>query len=72
MALVAAGVGITFSVDAAVENVVQAGIAVVPLEEGRRPTYSRLVWRDGDPNPALRQVLRASEEVLPTPGGAQE
>jgi DNA-binding transcriptional LysR family regulator len=68
MALVAAGIGITFSVDAAVENVVQTGIAVVPLEEGRRPTYSRLVWRRGNPNPALRQVLRASEEVLPTPG----
>ncbi|MBC7273047.1 LysR family transcriptional regulator [Streptomyces albogriseolus] len=67
MALVAAGVGITFSVDVAVENVVQAGVTVVPLEEGRTPTYSRLAWRKGDPNPALRAVLRASEEALPAP-----
>lgn len=67
MALVAAGVGITFSLDSAVANVVQTGIAVVALHEGREPTYSRLVWREGDTNPALREVLDASEEVLPTP-----
>ncbi|MCW2494444.1 LysR substrate-binding domain-containing protein [Jatrophihabitans sp.] len=67
MALVAAGVGITFSVDVAVANVVQEGIAVVPLKEGRAATYSRLAWRRGDDNPALNAVLRASEEALPTP-----
>jgi len=67
MALVAARIGITFSVDAAVANVVQKGIKAVPLREGRQPTYSRLVWRSGDANPALREVLRASEGALPTP-----
>jgi DNA-binding transcriptional LysR family regulator len=67
IALVAAGVGITFSLDVAVANVVQHGIRVVPLVEGREPTYSRLVWRRGDVNPALLEVLRASEEALPTP-----
>lgn len=67
MALVAAGVGITFSVDAAVDNVIQDGISVVPLVEGRRPIYSRIAWRRGDRNPALREVLRASEQALPTP-----
>ena len=67
MALVAAGVGITFTVDVAVANVIQDGISVVPLQEGRTPTYSRLAWRKGDTNPALREVLRASEEALPTP-----
>jgi DNA-binding transcriptional LysR family regulator len=67
MALVAAGVGITFSVDAAVQNVVQRGIAVVPLREGRQPTYSRLVWRANAENPALHAVVRASRDVLPTP-----
>jgi len=71
MALVAAGVGITFTIDAAVSNVVQTGIAVVPLEEGREPTYSRLVWRRGDSNPALREVLNASEEVLLFPAVAR-
>ena len=67
MALVAAGVGITFSVDVAVANVIQDGITVVPLKEGRTPTYSRLAWRKGDTNPALHEVLRASEQALPTP-----
>jgi DNA-binding transcriptional LysR family regulator len=66
MALVAAGVGITFSVDAAVANAVQHGILVVPLREGRPPVYSRLVWRRGDSNPALRVVLRVSKEAIPT------
>lgn len=67
MALVAAGVGITFSIDAAVHNVIQEGITVVQMEEGLEPTYSRLAWRRGDANPALREVLRASTEALPTP-----
>ncbi|RRO16932.1 LysR family transcriptional regulator [Saccharopolyspora rhizosphaerae] len=67
MALVAAGVGITFSIDVAVANVVQEGIRAIKLEEGRTPTYSRLIWRSGDTNPALRAVLAASEEALPTP-----
>jgi DNA-binding transcriptional LysR family regulator len=67
MALVAARVGITFSLDTAVANVVQRGITVVPLREGRSPTYSRLVWRRGDRNPALHAVLHASEQALPTP-----
>lgn len=67
MALVSAGVGITFSVDAAVTHATQTGIAVVPLAEGREPTYSRLAWRRGDRNPALQRVLEASEDALPTP-----
>lgn len=67
MALVAAGVGISFSLDAALRNVIQEGIRMVPLEEGLTPSYSRLVWRRDDQNPALHKVLRASVEALPTP-----
>jgi DNA-binding transcriptional LysR family regulator len=67
MALVGAGVGLTVTLDTAVDNLVQDGIAVVPLEEGRTPTYCRLAWRRDDANPALRQVLRASQVALPTP-----
>ncbi|WP_299049780.1 LysR substrate-binding domain-containing protein [uncultured Nocardioides sp.] len=70
MALVAAGVGITFTIDTALAGVRQEGIAVVRLEEGREPAYCRICWRRGDDNPALREVLRASEEALPTPPGA--
>lgn len=67
MALVGAGVGLTVTLDTAVDNVVQEGIAVVPLEEGLVPTYCRLAWRRDDANPALREVLKASEVALPTP-----
>jgi DNA-binding transcriptional LysR family regulator len=68
MALVAAGVGVTFSIDTAVEHIPSDGISVVPLREGVEPTYARLAWRQDDDSPALREVLRASEEALPTPG----
>ncbi|GAB2740081.1 LysR substrate-binding domain-containing protein [Nocardioides pakistanensis] len=67
MALVAAGVGVTFTIDTAVANMRAEGIAVVPLVEGREPSYARLAWRAQDDNPALREVLRASELALPSP-----
>lgn len=70
MALVAAGVGITLTLDTAVANVVQNGISVIPLKEGGRASYQQLVWRQGDRNPALLAVLRSSEEALPTPAGS--
>ncbi len=68
MALVAAGVGITFSLDTAVEHIPKNGINVVPLKEGVPATYARLAWREHDNSPALREVLKASEIALPTPG----
>jgi len=67
MALVAAGVGISFSVDAAVAYFAQPGVRIVPLREGRAPVFSFLIWRRDDSNPALREVIRASEDALPTP-----
>lgn len=67
MALVSAGVGITISVDSAVEQIPGDGLSVVRLLEGIAPTYARLAWRENDDNPALRTVLCASEAVLPTP-----
>ncbi|MDQ8701112.1 LysR substrate-binding domain-containing protein [Streptomyces sp. LHD-70] len=70
MALVAAGVGITLTVDTAAIQVPRQGLAVVPLREGTAPTYSRLVWRREADNPALATVLRVSKEVLPSPGFA--
>lgn len=69
MALVAAGVGLTFQIDAAVEHIPRNGISVVPLREGVTATYARLAWRKDDENPALREVLKASEVALPKPRG---
>jgi DNA-binding transcriptional LysR family regulator len=67
LALVGAGVGVTITHDTAVANVVQTDVSVIPLKEGKRATYQRLIWREGDRNPALAAVLRASEDALPTP-----
>ncbi len=67
MALVAARVGITFTIDTALHGVLQEGIAMVRLAEGLSPVHARLAWRHGDQNPALREVLRASLDALPTP-----
>lgn len=67
IALVAAGVGITFTVDTAIANVVQTGIDVVRISECGGPTFQQLAWRQDDRSPALHAVLRASEEALPTP-----
>lgn len=67
MALVAAGVGVTLTLDTAVANVLQRGISVIPLREGRAATCQNLAWRKNDRNPALNAVLRASKEALPTP-----
>ena len=68
VALVGAGVGITLSIDAAVVHAAHHEVAVVPLDEGREPTFSRLAWRRGDASAALRCVLEASEEALPFSG----
>lgn len=67
MALVAAGVGVTLTLDTAVANVVQSGIHVIELKEGDQASYQHLVWRQRDSNPALQAVLRSAEEALPTP-----
>lgn len=67
MALVAAGVGITFTVDTAFTNVTTTGLSVIPLDHGREVAVSRLIWRAEDDSPALRRVLELSETALPTP-----
>ncbi|MGV9798746.1 LysR substrate-binding domain-containing protein [Mycobacterium sp. NPDC003449] len=67
MAMVAAGIGITMSVDAVVRQIRTDGLHVLTPQDDIAPTYARLAWRDDDDSPAVREVLRASEIVLPTP-----
>jgi DNA-binding transcriptional LysR family regulator len=66
VALVAAGVGLHFTTDSAVEQMPLDGVRIVPLTEEIPPINGYLLWRTGDPDPALASVLRTSEEVLPT------
>ncbi|GAA1088521.1 LysR substrate-binding domain-containing protein [Nocardiopsis exhalans] len=67
MALVGAGVGLSFTLDTAVANVPRDRIRLVRLAEEFTPSYARLAWRRDAVSPALREVLLASEEALPTP-----
>ncbi|MBF6209753.1 LysR family transcriptional regulator [Nocardia puris] len=68
VALVAAGVGLHFTTDAAARQMPLDGVRVVPLaaDIAIPPVLGYLVWRRGDRDPALERVLRLSGKVLPT------
>lgn len=67
MALVAAGAGVTVTMDTAFAQVIPAGIAVIPLSSDWGTGVARLIWRADDHSPALRRILELSHEALPTP-----
>jgi DNA-binding transcriptional LysR family regulator len=66
VALVAAGVGLHFTTDSVVRQMTLDGVRIVPLTEPIPPVFSYLLWRTGDWDPALANVLGLSEQVLPT------
>lgn len=70
-ALVAAGVGITLSLDTAFPSAIE-GIETIPLDYGRDIAYAHLVWRRDNNDPALRRVIELSQIALPTPAEAAE
>ena len=72
VALVAAGVGLHFTTDSAVRQMPLDGVRIVPLTDEIPPVFSYLLWRTGDQDPALTNVLRLSEQVLPTVAGAMQ
>ncbi|MGA4689074.1 MAG: LysR family transcriptional regulator [Rhodococcus sp. (in: high G+C Gram-positive bacteria)] len=67
VALVSAEVGCTLTVSSVAEHVVNDDVVFVPLD-GCRPIDVRLVWRSDDASAALTEVLRLSEEALPSFG----
>lgn len=66
-ALVSAEVGCTMTVSSVAQHVVNPEVVFVPLADRDEPLDVRLVWREDDPSSALAEVLRLSEEALPTP-----
>lgn len=68
MALVAAEIGVALTVSSVPDNFQYPGVVFLPLEDPVEPIQLRLAWRKDNNSPALREVLRLSEEVLPTPG----
>ncbi|MFX1760724.1 MULTISPECIES: LysR family transcriptional regulator [Rhodococcus] len=67
IALVSAGVGCSLTVSSVAANVINPEVVFVPLADHPEPLDVRLVWREDDDSAALREVLRLSEEALPTP-----
>jgi DNA-binding transcriptional LysR family regulator len=68
MALVAAEIGVALTVSSVPENFQYPGVVFLPLDDPAEPIQLRLVWRKDNSSPALREVLRLSETVLPNPG----
>ncbi|HEY5857717.1 MAG TPA: LysR substrate-binding domain-containing protein [Aldersonia sp.] len=66
MALVAAGVGLHFTTDAASANVPLDGVRMVPITDPLEPIFVLLAWRAADTDPVLARVLAVSEHTLPT------
>ena len=67
MALVSAEVGCALTVSSVAENVNNPDVVFLPLLGGPSTLQLRIAWRADDDNAALREVLRLSEEALPTP-----
>lgn len=67
VSLVAAEIGIAMTVSTVAANVHYPGVVFLPLGDEMDPILLQLVWRKDNESPALREVLRLSEVVLPTP-----
>lgn len=67
VSLVAAEIGVALTVSSVPENLQYPGVVFLPVADTKEIIQLRLVWRRDDPSPALREVLRLSEEVLPSP-----
>ncbi|TFD85177.1 LysR substrate-binding domain-containing protein [Cryobacterium serini] len=67
VSLVAAEIGIALTVSTVAENVHYPSVVFLPLDDEMQPILLQLVWRTDNDSPALREVLRLSEEVLPDP-----
>ncbi|WP_436771044.1 LysR family transcriptional regulator [Yinghuangia sp. YIM S09857] len=70
LALVAAGVGVTFTLTSC-RHIQQTGLAYRPLDGAPIRLRAALAWRADNPSAALRSVLAVAEQVLPTPEFAE-
>jgi DNA-binding transcriptional LysR family regulator len=66
VALVAAGVGLHFTTDAASVNLSLDGVRIIPISDELDPIFVHLAWRADDASPLLARVLEISERTLPT------
>lgn len=66
LALVSAGVGMHFTMAGAIAHLPLDGVAICEVDDDLPQLHVYLIWRRDDDDPALRRVLRTSEELFPT------
>lgn len=69
LSLVAANIGCALTVSSVPANVSYPGVVFVDLEDPVDPIELQLIWRELDSSPALREVLRLSVALMPSPDG---
>lgn len=62
--LVAAGIGISLTLESIRDNVPTQGVVFKPVERGNEPLPVRMIWRRGDMNPVVGTVLDIARDVL--------
>lgn len=68
MALVSAEVGCSLTLASVAASMANPGVVFRPIHNSPPPLDLRLVWRRGDDNPVLKEILRVSELALHEPG----
>lgn len=67
LSLVGAEFGCSVTVSSVPRNVTFPNVTFVPLDDAQGPFPLLMAWRKYDDNPALREVLRLSEQLFPAP-----
>ncbi|RKQ37016.1 LysR family transcriptional regulator [Kocuria tytonis] len=67
LVLVAAQIGCAVSLDTVRDNVSSDGVVFRPLAEPQRPLEVQMLWRAGDPSPALRAVVHMAQTLYGSP-----
>lgn len=63
--LVGVGVGVALTFSGVRENLLAPGVVYRPLRPSQAGVEVRLIWRRGDPNPAVPAVIGVSRRVFP-------
>jgi DNA-binding transcriptional LysR family regulator len=66
LALAAAGIGATFTIEEAVSSDLARGVHMISLEDSARPAMAYVAWSPTNDNPVLEPVLEIARAVLPS------
>ncbi|MBW0287109.1 LysR family transcriptional regulator [Rhodococcus sp. FH8] len=66
IALVSAEIGCSLTISSVAQSIVNPDVVFVPVMDPPPPLQLRIAWREGDDRPALLEVLKLSEQALPS------